>query len=84
MVPPANEKPMAGGHVSTVVPFGSWNWRKDMFMYVCTYLTEPETEGSVLPMSNVAASTWCWAMILFDSKSEIRKPGPLGCDRLVG
>ena len=68
---------MAGGHVSTVVPFGSWNWRKDMFMYVCTYLMAPVTAGNFWLMSDDAASTWSWPMILFDSKHEVRKPGPL-------
>ncbi len=74
---------MAGGHVWTVVPFGSWNWRKDMFIYVCTYLTAPLTVGNVWLMSDAAASTWCWPMILFDSKSDMRKPGPLCCDGVV-
>lgn len=48
-----------------------------MFTYVCTYFTVPVTAGRLWLMSVFAPSTWCCAMILFDSKSEIRKPGPL-------
>lgn len=94
VVPPANEKPRAAGHVCTVVPFGNLNWWKDlaelsttftsdrvaythMFRYVCTKLTGPLTGASFWLMSVLAPSTCFWPMILLDSKSEMRKPGPL-------
>lgn len=45
--------------------------------YVCTLRTAPVTGASLPSMSERAPSTCSCAIIRLDSKSEIRKPGPL-------
>src|ERR1700679_3865443 len=49
-----------------------------MSRYVCTLRTAPVTGASWPFISERAPSTCSCAMIRLDSKSEIRKPGPLG------